>query len=454
VQRNVHLRRILAALSVLVLVAAACTSADQATTFDEVSGGLAADNAAPETTVAAATATTAAPEAPEGDNRSLVGSGGVTPVLAQPIDLGRDIIFTADLVVAVTDVVKAGEEATRIVSSLGGFIFGQHTIGAPNPQSVLTFKVFPEDFQTALDRLGSIGELRSQNVSADDVTERVVDIKSRINTAEASVERLRGFLETAQGVEAVAALESQLLQRETELETLRGQLRTLEDMVSLATIVLTITEDTARPEIRLIVTAYPGHDGAGLSCPGGEGLTVDEGGPATLCFELINVGDTHLTDLALRDPILDITIDDTIVVFGDPSATIEPGQSILLAYEATAERDIRTQTTATAQPVAEDGTPLPGREAAVTVTFFIDSVDPGGIPTFTEGLKASYKVLVQLGQFLLLLAGSLLPFIWVPAVLWLAWRWQTTRRRQPMTSAPLPPASVPEPVGVGAKKEV
>lgn len=448
--KNIHLRRTLAALAILLLLTGACTGTGE--TFNDISSGLAVDEQVA-TTVAAASTTTPAPGGPAEPDRALVGSGGVTPVVAQPVDLGRDIVFTADVVVEATDVVKAGEEATRIIASLGGFVFGQHTTGAPNSQSVLTFKVFPEDFQTALDRLGSIGELRSQNISADDVTERVVDLKSRISTAEASVARLRGFLETAQGIEAVAALESQLLQRETDLETLRGQLRTIEDMVSLATIVLTITEDTARPEILLTVTAYPGHDGAGLSCPGSAGLSVDEGGPATLCFELTNVGDTLLADMALRDPILDIALDDTIVVFGDPTATIEPGQSLLLAYEVIATRDIRTQTTATAQPVAEDGTPLPGREAAATVSIFIDAVDPGGIPTFSDGLKASYRVLVGLGRTLLLLLGSLLPFIWVPAVIWLFWRWQNGRRREPMPPASLPPPPAPEPVGVAAGKD-
>ena len=58
----------------------------------------------------------------------------------------------------------------------------------------LTFKIAPESFQTALARLGDIGEVRTQNVTADDVTERVVDLQSRITTAEASVDRLRGFL--------------------------------------------------------------------------------------------------------------------------------------------------------------------------------------------------------------------------------------------------------------------
>jgi len=99
----------------------------------------------------------------------------ITPISAQtPSDFGREIIFTADLTVAVPDVAAAGAEAIRRVEALGGIVYGQQTTSSPDPVSILTFKVFPEDFQTAFQRLGDIGEVRSQNVSADDVTERVV----------------------------------------------------------------------------------------------------------------------------------------------------------------------------------------------------------------------------------------------------------------------------------------
>ena len=364
-------------------------------------------------------------EAPsDGDERSglnALGSGGVEPVVFQTSGFGRDIIFTADLTVAVPDVATAGEEATRQIQLLGGFLFGQRTTGEPTPMSILTFKVSPDDFQEALDRLGSIGDLRTQNVSADDVTERIVDVQSRINTAEASVERLRSLLEAAVDIKTIVELENELLERETQLETMRGSLRTLEDQVALATIVLTITEAESRPAVSLNVTTYPGHD-EGLSCPGSSGITVDQASDVTVCFEIFNVGDTLLTDFELRDPVLDVEFDDLIVIFGDPGAPIEPGESIVLATETVAERSLRTQTTVTATPVNEDGDVLSTRKAANTVTMFIQAVDPGGIPTFAEGLQASWGLLVDLAQVLILFAGALIPFFWVPILIWLGWR--------------------------------
>ncbi len=447
------MRSLLSRWFILVIALAFTAAACNAGGGDDAATGttIASDSGLEGVFVGAATTTM--PASPDEDvvgaGRDL-GDGGVAPVIAQPVDLGRDIIFTAELTVAVADVATAGQQATQVIQGLGGLVFGQRTTGSP-PQTVLVFKVFPEDFQTALDLLGGIGDLRTQIVSASDVTDRVVDLQSRINTAAASVERLRSFLAGAIDIATIVELENELLARESQLETLRGQLRTLQDQVALATITLTITEAAVRPALAVEVTAYPGHDGAGTSCPGNGGITVDEGGPFTMCFEITNVGDTLLTDLQMRDPILDLSFDDVILVVGDPAAALEPGQSLLVAFQGRADRDIRTQTTVIAQPATLDGIPLPGREAAATVTMFVDSVDPGGIPTFGEGLESSWNALTGLGRFLMLAVGVLIPFLWVPVILWLLWRWERRSNRS-SDEAAAAARGEKEPVGAGIER--
>src|SRR5512137_1427514 len=179
----------------LVLLAAACTGGDEA--------GL---SPAPGEYMTTAAATTTAPQfsgAPSEDNGSGetpadgdTNSQGVVAVL-QPGDFGRDIVYTASLEIEVADVIAAGRQALTEMSGLGGVLFGQETSSGPEPRSVLTIKVLPANFAAALERLAGLGTLVSQNVYADDVTERVVDLQSRITTAAASVERLRTFLEGA-----------------------------------------------------------------------------------------------------------------------------------------------------------------------------------------------------------------------------------------------------------------
>ncbi len=455
------MRRVLPAMALMfVLVAAACTGgADTAGTeggsFDEASGQLATTGATSEATSAASAVEAPAEferaaggeDAAEGTTDDALGSGGVTPVSAQtPLDLGRQIIFTARLEVSVPDVARAGEEATQIIESLGGFLFGQDTVGAPDPRSVLVFRIAPEHFQEALRRLGGIGELRSQNVTADDVTERVVDLESRIATAEASVERLRAFLQNATEIKDIAELESQLLLRETELESLRGQLRTIQNQVSLATITLVLTETGVAPAVRLFDTVYPGADDSGASCPGDEMLTVEEGSEVTLCFEIRNEGDAPLTDFTLTDSVLEIELDDLLIVFGDPNEVLQPGQNIILAYETTVDRRLRTQTRVQAIPLDQDGQPIPSRQVSNTQSLTVATTDPGGLPGFQDGLEASWRFLQTVWALLVLIAGALLPFVWIIPTGWWLWRRrsQAGRRRHSGTSAAIPAATATE----------
>lgn len=425
---------------ILALIAAACSSDGSAASDTTVAGSR--------ESLATTTTTVSAGEDSGGDARVVgpadLGNGAVEPAVFQVESIGRDIIFTASLTVAVIDVGLASETATREIAALGGFVFGQRTTGDPNPTSVLTFKVFPEDFQKALTRLGNLGELRTQNISADDVTERVVDLESRINTAEASVDRLRALLEEAGDITTLAQLENQLLERETQLETLRGQLRTLQDQVALATIVVTLTEAMSAPAVQLEVSAYPGHSDAGQSCPGNFGeLTVDEGSEATVCFEMTNVGDTALAELAFNDPVLGLELGDLIVVESNTDTTLEPGDRLVLAAEIVVDRNLRTQSRVSAVALDGDGQPLPGRTVADTATFFLDAVDPGGVASFSEGLVASLDFLKGLGLVLILGIGIILPFAWLVPLGWLIWRFR--RRDEVAGTRPEPRKEEKEP---------
>lgn len=361
----------------------------------------------------------------------------VVPVALQPADVGRSIVFTADLAVTVDDVTIAGREAQVIVEALGGILFGQETVSDPVARSVLTFKVRPDDFRTVLDRFAGLGDVDHQTVTADDVTERVVDLESRIGTAATSVGRLRELLDTATDLQAIAVLEGELLQRETQLEQLRGQLRTIEDQVSLATIVLVVTEeqpDAPDPAVELIQTAYEGHDG-GVECPGDDDVRADEGDELTVCFVVTNTGNTTLTGIEVSDDVLGIDADGLVAVDGDPHAPLAPGEHLVLAYEARARPGASPIPEVTATAVDDDGGPLRVEVRTERTAVVLDVDADTSLPGFGDSLAAGGRAVQSLFGVVLILVGAVLPFIWIPALL--AAGWAVHRRRHPGgTSAP------------------
>lgn len=358
------------------------------------------------------------PSPADGDDAEQLGASNSSTPAQAPTDLGRDIIFTAAVTIEVDDVATTGRQATEAISDLGGFVFGEESTGGAQPTTTLIFKVRPNDFSAALDALGGIGELRSQRITTDDVTERVVDLQSRIDTTRLGVERLRSAMEGATNLEDFARLEEQLLNRESDLEVLRGTLRTLRDQIDLATITLTIVQDQVRNGIEVNTSRYEGHD-AGVGCPGRDGNPIEPGDQVTVCFELVNDGDQTLTNVVLTDSVLDIDADDLTVVFGDAD-DLQPGQALMLAYDLTAERSISMRVTVTATPTNGASPDAAGPEVRTTLTPRI-SVDQSAVTAgFGDGFSAATTLLSRLWVFVQVLVGFILPLLVLLPFAWLA----------------------------------
>ncbi len=388
----------------------------------------------------------------EGDGDSELGAAGgaATPLTAA--DFGRKIIFTADITVEVDDVAAAGDQATDIIASVGGFVFGQQTQGGSRPESVLVFKVLPEDFDRAVEALGGVGELRNQVISADDVTERVVDLETRIEVAELGVTRLRTTLESTQDLEDYAELERLLLERESELELMRGQLRTLQDRIDLATITLRLVQDAVNHSMALSTTLYHAQDD-GASCPGNDGAAVESGTDITVCFEVINTGEEPIADLVFIDTALGIdSTDDLTLVYGDLER-LDGGQSLMLAYEMTADRRTQLRPKATGTPITDEGEPA-GPSVDARGEGFIDAFESEGDPGFGDGFGAGVDVLKAVWTAVTVLVGFALPMLVLLAVfgplVWFGRRWLRDRRgRKAGGSAPQPPPPTGDPIETG-----
>lgn len=440
--RRTRSMRIAAICLVLTFLAAACSasnddSGDNASVAPEPTsapaersaGGEADDgDAAFAGDDAVATETAAEEPASVGAGDTVGGLDSLTPA-----DIGRDIVFTAEVRIAADDVALAGRAALDAIAPLGGLLFGQETTTDPRPRTVLVIKVRPEDFSEALERLSGIGDLVGQRVSADDVTERIVDLESRIVTAEASVARLRGLLDDASGLDEIATLERELLNREQSLEQLRGQLRTVQDAVSLATITLVIEERTAprpHPDLEVTVGFYSGDDD-GRSCPVFERTRIDEGDVTTICVELVNTGDTLLGDIALRDRGLDLDTDDFVRIDGG-TGLIEPEQGAVYAatFTAGSTRLAEVRITALAHAPGPDGAPAPldGETVTVVAREELRVTPDDSLPGFRDGLDAAVSVLGVIVGIAVLAAGVAVPFLWILVIVAVVW-WMRRRGR-------------------------
>ncbi|WP_215449760.1 MULTISPECIES: DUF4349 domain-containing protein [unclassified Streptomyces] len=171
------------------------------------------------------------------------------------------IIRTATLTVRVKDVPKALDEARTAVEGVGGFVGSESTTrdGKDRERTRVVLRVPAEKYEQVLTELEGTGKLIERKTNAEDVTDQVVDVESRIKTQRASVTRIRELMDKATKLGDVVTLEGELSSRQADLESLLAQQKSLKDRTSLATITLSLSETAVK---KAVVDDDPGFSDA------------------------------------------------------------------------------------------------------------------------------------------------------------------------------------------------
>ncbi|MEU6414567.1 DUF4349 domain-containing protein [Microbispora sp. NPDC046933] len=199
--------------------------------------GSAAAPAAP-----AADAPTAEVMAQSGDRAPATGggSGGQEKVRIDPAD--RAIIYRAELTVEAKDVAAAADRAKAIVTGAGGYVAEERSESfSRGEQSTIAFKVPPARYADVLAQLGrDLGKRTAMRQNAQDVTEEVADVASRVKSAEAALGQFRTLLSKANKIGEILEIEREITNREADLESLQARQKALEAQTGMATVTLTV----------------------------------------------------------------------------------------------------------------------------------------------------------------------------------------------------------------------
>ncbi|MFC8451174.1 DUF4349 domain-containing protein [Kitasatospora sp. NPDC057223] len=215
---------------------------------------------------AAAPAVAQAPKADPGaaGKNAVPGSGaGAGAAPAQPSAVAtadtRLIAYTAQLALLTDDVEKAAQQARSLTAGAGGYV-GKETVsgsagsGRPGGDAdghamtgQIVLKVPSSSYQQVLDGLAGLGQVLSRSSQADDLTQQAVDVASRLQSQQASVERVRALMSEARSLSDIVSLESELSRRQADLESLQRQQQELVSRTSLSTITLNLQRETAAP---------------------------------------------------------------------------------------------------------------------------------------------------------------------------------------------------------------
>jgi hypothetical protein len=184
--------------------------------------------AAPTQTVAAKTA---APDAKKSDAQSpdflIMYNGDVSMI----VDDGK-IAATID------KVIDAAESA-------GGHLAGRRDLS-------VTIRVPSAHFREALNKVGELGEITHQSVTAEDVSEEFHDAEVRLANMKAARARLQEFLAKSGNMNDMLTLERELERVSMDIDRVEGRMRFLREHVAFSTLSVALT---ARPKSQAVVAS-------------------------------------------------------------------------------------------------------------------------------------------------------------------------------------------------------
>jgi hypothetical protein len=176
------------------------------------------------------------------------GSGSPAPVPASDSfpDLSADqkIVKTSRIQLEVENVTAALDPLRSIAASRGGYLgsLSVSSVYGDRLHAVATIRVPSREFEPTIAEIKGLGSLKSESLSADDVTEEYVDLEARRSALAGQLAQYTRIMEKAVNVSEILEVQVQIERVQVELDRIDGRLRYLDNRVDYATITVTLQE--------------------------------------------------------------------------------------------------------------------------------------------------------------------------------------------------------------------
>lgn len=134
---------------------------------------------------------------------------------------------------------------SKLVIENGGFVASTDSAKLPNGKTrgAVTLRLPPERLDTLVLMLRGVGDLKSQKISAQDVSKQYTDIESQLRAARAMEERLLDMIKNGKGsIKDLLAAEKELGGWREKIEKLEGEIRYYDNLIGLSTLTVVLQE--------------------------------------------------------------------------------------------------------------------------------------------------------------------------------------------------------------------
>lgn len=158
------------------------------------------------------------------------------------MQMEQKLIKTANIQLEIKDTKNIGEKLNDILKEFHSYISDSREWEDIDKDKYFQFsiRVPQENFDNLISKIKDLGEIKSINISSEDISKEYYDIQARLNSFKKQEERYLDLLNKAINVEEILKVEVELNRIRTSIEQLEGQIRFYDNRVSLATIHLNI----------------------------------------------------------------------------------------------------------------------------------------------------------------------------------------------------------------------
>lgn len=160
-------------------------------------------------------------------------TSGAPELPTEPLQPQRQLIRVGDISVHVEDPRGAATRLEARVTAAGGFVESSQREG-DGSSARLELRVPSAMLDAFMDSAAAMGKVRDRSVSAQDVTDQLIDLDARRATLVATRDRLRELLKRADLVRDVVEVERELTRVQGQLDSMDRQLEAMRTRVALS----------------------------------------------------------------------------------------------------------------------------------------------------------------------------------------------------------------------------
>ena len=160
----------------------------------------------------------------------------------------RSIIYTGWMSLETDDIDLTINKIKQVISSSDGYV---DNISVDKSEKFeygyITVRVPQDQFSNVVQSIENLGELKNKNISNNDITDQLFDLKIRIENAKATEARFLQILDKAVNISDILQIEQELNRIRTDIEILEGHINNLNNRVAYSSLTINVSKTIEDP---------------------------------------------------------------------------------------------------------------------------------------------------------------------------------------------------------------